>query len=88
MGVVTMRSLTSGTFQKVMRAAFPTLEGEDLDAFLLNYNLSNPFLDVVLVGTRRREEVEKNNAISEDTEARLDLRTLHVRYVNPETASE
>jgi aryl-alcohol dehydrogenase-like predicted oxidoreductase len=81
MGVVTMRSLTSGTFQKLMRGAFPQLAEADLDGFLLNYNLSNPLLDVVLVGMRRAEEVERNNALSDDVERRLDLEALHVRFV-------
>jgi len=81
MGIVTMRSLTSGTFQKVMRQAFPQLEDVDLDSFLLNFNLSNPLLDVVLVGMRRIQEVEKNNAISDNTAMRLDLIALHMRTV-------
>jgi len=81
MGIVTMRTLTSGTFQKVMRQAFSRLADVDLDAFLLNYNLSNPLLDVVLVGMRRVEEVERNNTISNHTALRLDLAALHVRFV-------
>ena len=81
MGVVTMRSLTSGTFQKLMRQSFPQLADADLDGFLLNYNLSNPLLDVVLVGMRRVEEVEKNDAISDNVAMRLDLAELHVRFV-------
>ncbi len=81
MGIVTMRSLTSGIFQKLMRQAFPQLAEADLEGFLLNYNLSNPYLDVVLVGMRRVEEVEKNNYISEDLSLRLDLKALHLRKV-------
>jgi hypothetical protein len=81
MGIVTMRSLTSGTFQKLMRRSFPALADADLDGFLLNYVLSNPFIDVALVGMRRVEEVERNNAISDDTARRIDLAELHVRFV-------
>lgn len=80
-GIVTMRSLTSGTFQKIMRRSFSQLEGADLDGFLLNYNLSNPLLDVVLVGMRRAEEVERNIALVDDTDARVDPEDLHVRFV-------
>src|SRR5205823_1360096 len=43
MGVVTMRTLTSGIFQQLMRRAFPEqMRDADLDGFLLNYVLSNP----------------------------------------------
>jgi uncharacterized protein len=80
MGIVTMRTLTSGTFQKTIRAAFPQLADADLDGFLLNYNLSNPLLDVVLVGMRRVEEVERNAALSDAVDRRLDLRALHHRF--------
>jgi hypothetical protein len=84
MGVVTMRTLTSGTFQKLMRLAFPQeLAHADLDRFCLNYVLSNPLIDVALVGMRRVEEVEANNRLSDDLGARIDLAALHVRFVQP-----
>jgi aryl-alcohol dehydrogenase-like predicted oxidoreductase len=83
MGIVTMRSLTSGTFQQMMRRAFPQLQAADLDGFLLNYNLSNPFLDVVLVGMRRKAEVERNVALANDVSRRWDLEAAHRRYVEP-----
>jgi aryl-alcohol dehydrogenase-like predicted oxidoreductase len=84
MGVVTMRTLTSGVFQQLMRRSFPEqMAGMDLDGFLLNYVLSNPLVDVALVGMRRAEEVEANNALSDDQEWRLDLGALHVRHLDP-----
>jgi aryl-alcohol dehydrogenase-like predicted oxidoreductase len=82
MGVVTMRTLTSGVFQQLMRRSFPPqMNDVDLNGLLLNYVLSNPLIDVALVGMRRVEEVETNNALSDDRERRLDLATLHVRHV-------
>lgn len=85
MGVVTMRTLTSGEFQRLMRHSFPQAAGMDLNRFLLNFALSNPFIDVALVGMRRPEEVEANNALSEDTAARLDLKALAAgRFVSPD----
>jgi aryl-alcohol dehydrogenase-like predicted oxidoreductase len=84
MGVVTMRTLTSGVFQHLMRRSFPdAMVGADLNRFLLNYVLSNPLIDVALVGMRRVEEVEANNALSDHQEGRLDLAGLHVRHVDP-----
>jgi aryl-alcohol dehydrogenase-like predicted oxidoreductase len=87
MGVVTMRTLTSGVFQQLMRREFPEqIAGIDLTGFLLNYVLSNPHIDVALIGMRRVEEVEVNNALSDDTARRLDLAALHVRHVAPPAA--
>ena len=84
MGIVTMRTLTSGIFQKLMRQSFPeAMAGLNLDRFLLNFVLSNPLIDVALVGMRRPEEVEANNALSDDEAARLDLVALHIRHVSP-----
>jgi aryl-alcohol dehydrogenase-like predicted oxidoreductase len=80
MGIVTMRPLTSGIFQRLMVRAFPQLAEADLSAFLLNYVLSNPFVDVAIIGMRRVQEVEQNNAISDDTSLRLDLEQVHHRF--------
>jgi aryl-alcohol dehydrogenase-like predicted oxidoreductase len=84
MGVVTMRTLTSGEFQRLMHHSFPhTMADLDLDRFLLNFVLSNPLVDVALVGMRRPEEVEANNALSEDEAARLDLKSLAAQRFDP-----
>jgi aryl-alcohol dehydrogenase-like predicted oxidoreductase len=82
------RTLTSGLFQKLMRHSFPEVAARlPLDCFLLNFVLSNPLVDVALVGMRRPEEVEANNALSDDEASRLDLAALHVRHLIP-TGSE
>ncbi len=84
MGVVTMRTLTSGIFQRLFRQCFPGVASDlPLERFLLNFVLSNPLVDVALVGMRRAEEVDLNNALSEDDGARLDLAAFHVRHHNP-----
>ena len=80
MGIVTMRPLTSGIFQRLMTEAFPQLAEADLSGFLLNYVLSNPFVDVAIIGMRRIAEVEANNALSDDTASRLDLEAVHDRF--------
>jgi len=80
MGIVTMRPLTSGIFQRLMAGAFPQLAEADLSGFLLNYVLSNPFVDVAIIGMRRIEEVEANNALSDNTASRLDLEAVHDRF--------
>jgi aryl-alcohol dehydrogenase-like predicted oxidoreductase len=83
MGIVTMRTLTSGVFQKLMRQALPETAEWNWEPFLLNFVLSNPLIDVALVGMRRAEEVERNNAVSDDTSGRIDLEQLHVRHFPP-----
>jgi aryl-alcohol dehydrogenase-like predicted oxidoreductase len=81
MGIVTMRTLTSGLFQGTMRKAFPGVaDSVDLDEFCLNYVLSNPLVDVALVGMRRPEEVERNSAVVDAAEKRFDLVALHHRF--------
>ncbi len=80
MGIVLMRPMTSGIFQHLMRRAFPACAEADLNAFLLNYVLSNPFVDVAIIGMRRADEVDRNDAISDDTSARLDLAQVHDRF--------
>ena len=78
MGVVTMRSLSSGVFQKLMGAVAPEV---DAYAVALRYILSNPLIDCALIGMRTAEEVERNVALAAGTSARFDLEELHRRYV-------
>lgn len=81
MGVITMRTLTSGLFQRTMRAAFgERVGGLDLNRFLLMWVLSNPLVDVALVGMRRPEEVEQSAKIVDDPH-RYDIAGLHYRQV-------
>ena len=48
---------------------------------LLNYVLSDPYVDMALVGMREVPFVELNNEISDDTASRIDLAKFHDRYV-------
>ena len=82
MGVVTMRTLTSGIFQKWVRTVNPA-DTFDYNPALLQFVLSNPLVDVALVGMRTVEEVDRNVAICDNLAGRLDLAELHERYVAP-----
>ena len=58
----------------------------DVGRLLLNYVLSDPYVDVALVkgrGTRLREPrfVGLNDEISDDVASRIDLAVLHDRYI-------
>jgi aryl-alcohol dehydrogenase-like predicted oxidoreductase len=81
MGVILMRPLTSGVFQRLMADAFPEIDILKVGRLLLNYVLSDPYVDVALVGVREPRFVELNNEISDDVASRIDLAKLHDRYV-------
>ena len=82
MGIVTMRPLTSGILQYWLRQVDPAL-GQQVDwaRHLLGFVLSNPMVDVALVGMRSAARVDQNIAIADDLSARLDLDAMHTRYV-------
>jgi aryl-alcohol dehydrogenase-like predicted oxidoreductase len=88
-GVVTMRPLTSGIFQKLMRAAWPAIDQHvDLNELALNFVLSDPRVSTAIVGARRTSEIDANNALSDATHTRLDLDWLQERKVpTPEAAA-
>ncbi len=79
MGVITMRSVASGAFQRWMNAVRPD-DDFDYHAPLLQFTLSNPLVNVALVGMRTPEEVDANVAILNDTSGRLDLEDLHRKF--------
>jgi len=85
MGIVTMRPLTSGIFQKWLGQVFPgemsDPEAQDrLNEALLSFVLSNPLVDAALVGMRTAREARRNAAISQDAKYRFDPDWLHERY--------
>ncbi|MFH1084235.1 MAG: aldo/keto reductase [Chloroflexota bacterium] len=80
MGIILMRPLTSGVFQRLMARTFPGIDTGELTRLLLNYVLSDPFVDVALTGVRDPHLVEVNNVISDDVASRLDLAEVHYRF--------
>lgn len=80
MGIVTMRSTTSGIFQKWVRMVNPD-DDFDYTPALIQFQLSNPLVDVALIGMRRVEEVIDNAAVCDDRSGRIDLKELFRRYV-------
>jgi aryl-alcohol dehydrogenase-like predicted oxidoreductase len=80
LGIVTMRAPTSGTFQrwiKMIRAD----DHFDYGPALVQFVLSNPYVDVVLAGMRTAARVRQNVAIVEDKAGRINLDEVHGRYV-------
>lgn len=79
LGIILMRSLTSGIFQKWIRKVNPG-DRFDYNPALLQFVLSNPLTDVALIGMRSVAEVEANVRITDDLTGRIDISDLHRRY--------
>jgi len=82
MGIILMRPMTSGVFQRLMAQTFPEIDLEAVGRLLLNYVLSDPYVDVALIGMREPRWADVNNAISDDVASRLDLAALHDRFAH------
>jgi predicted aldo/keto reductase-like oxidoreductase len=80
LGVVTMRAPTSGTFQRWMKLIRPD-DTFDYGPALVQFVLSNPYVDVVLTGMRTAARVWQNVAIVDDKAGRVNLDEVHGRYV-------
>lgn len=80
MGIVTMRSLTGDIFQRWMKLVRPD-DHFDYSTALLQFTLSNPFINVALAGMRTPDEVDRNIAVLNDTSGRVDLDELHRKFV-------
>lgn len=80
MGIVTMRAPTSGTFQRWIHMVNPA-NTFDYTGALIQFVLSNPLVDVALVGMRSAERVIQNVEICNDLSGRVDLNQIHQRYV-------
>jgi len=80
LGTVTMRAPTSGTFQRWMKMIRPD-DNFDYGPALVQFVLSNPYVDVVLAGMRTADRVRQNAAIVDDKAGRINLDEVHGRYV-------
>jgi hypothetical protein len=76
-----MRPLTSGAFRRLMAEAFPEIDVLDVGRLLLNYVLSDPYVDVALVEMREPRFGKLNNEISDHFALRINLVMLHDRCV-------
>ena len=86
-----MRPLTSGVFQRLMAEAFPEIDtvsrtALDVGRLLLNYVLSDPYVDMALLGGHgtclsEPQSVELQNKTSDDVASQIDLARLRNRYI-------
>jgi predicted aldo/keto reductase-like oxidoreductase len=79
LGIACMRTVTSGIFQRWVKMVNPA-DTFDYTPALLQFVLSNPLVDVALLGMRNADEVKANVKTSEDLSGRIDLTALHTRY--------
>jgi aryl-alcohol dehydrogenase-like predicted oxidoreductase len=80
MGITTMRPATSMIFQKWIQKVNPNNTFDYTDP-LLQFVLSNPLIDVVLIGMRSVQRVLQNIEIYNNTSGRTDIDELHHRFV-------
>jgi aryl-alcohol dehydrogenase-like predicted oxidoreductase len=80
LGIAAMRAPTSGTFQRWIQMVNPA-NTFDYTRALIQFVLSNPYVDVALIGMRTTDRVIENVNIVNDTEGRINLDDLHKRYV-------
>ncbi|MCL2319182.1 MAG: aldo/keto reductase [Treponema sp.] len=80
LGIATMRTTTSGTFQRWIQMVNPE-NRFDYSRALIQFVLSNPYVDVALVGMRTKELVIDNVKIADDFKGRIKLDEVHRRYV-------
>lgn len=80
MGIVTMRTTTSGILQRWIGMVHPE-NTHDYTPDLIQFQLSNPLIDVALVGMRSVARVEQNVAVANDLAGRIDLDAVHTYYV-------
>ncbi|MBL4811705.1 MAG: aldo/keto reductase [Rhodobacteraceae bacterium] len=76
---VTMRTATSGIFQKWMQLVHPS-NSFDYTESLLQFVLSNKLVDVALVGMRTEAVVQSCLSVLNDRAGRLDIDALWDRY--------
>ncbi len=79
MGILTMRTLTSNIFQQWMRKIRPD-DAYDYNADLLQFVLSNPLVDVALVGMRNERDGRNNVAVAGDLSRRISMEEVHNWY--------
>ncbi|MDR1062015.1 MAG: aldo/keto reductase [Clostridiales bacterium] len=81
LGIAVMRTATSGIFQRWIQQANPA-NTFDYTPALIQLVLSNPLVDVALLGMRTAARVRSNVDIVNDAAHRIDLDAMHKRYPN------
>ncbi len=83
MFTLTMRTATSGIFQRWAKMVNPGNEFDYTNA-LIQFVLSNKLIDCALVGMRTPSDVDASVATWRDLSGRIDVEALWGRYVGPQ----
>ena len=81
LGVLAMRTVTSGIFQKWIQTVNPG-NTFNYNPALVQFVLSNPFINVALLGMRSAKRVRENVEICNDLSGRIDIEALHYRIAD------
>jgi uncharacterized protein len=80
MGIMTMRTTTSGFLAKLLSQQLPGITEADVARLCIRFVLSVKEVDCALIGMTNRALVSENIALAVDRDNRLDLLDLYVRY--------
>jgi len=80
LGILTMRATTSMVLQRWINAVNPKNDFDYTPAFI-QFDLSCPLVDTVIVGMRSVDEVRENIAIVDDRAGRIDIEAMHNRKI-------
>lgn len=80
MGVTTMRPTTCGVLQRFIAYSFPEIDPARVTELAINFVLSTPEVDCIVIGMRSTAEVTANVALAGDEQRRIDLKFLHDRF--------
>lgn len=78
LGIAAMRSTTSGLLQRWIQRVHPA-NTFDYTPATIQFQFSNPLIDVVLLGMRSISNVEANVALCADLSGRIDIPALYQR---------
>ncbi|MDR1374428.1 MAG: aldo/keto reductase, partial [Treponema sp.] len=81
LGIAAMRTVTSGIFQKWIQTVNPS-NTFNYNPALVQFVLSNPLVDVALLGMRSAGRVRENVAICNDLSGRISIKDLHYRIAD------
>lgn len=76
LGVLAMRTATSGILAKLMAIEFPGLDPQRLTRLAIRWVLSTPEIDCALIGMDDPAEVRANCALARDPAARIDIKAI------------
>lgn len=79
LGILTMRTTTSGVLQRLMHDEFPEIDERRLAKLAIRFVLSTPEVDCALVGMTSVQDVEDSVSLGQTDSPRIDLNAINKR---------